>query len=121
MQQQHHASDDSLEGGGETRSYGSAMVPLPDSFSPGEYDVIVGRGKAARNWSGELVVLIECPVCSKPRFRVRKLIHYLLFRTGNAIFRDLVASRLDEYSAATSKLEKSAIVTAGKALVLGTI
>lgn len=32
-------------------------------------------------------------------------------RQGNARFRDLVLSRLDEYSAATSKLEKSAIVT----------
>lgn len=36
----------------------------------------------------------------------------MAFRSiGNATFRDLVASKLDEYSAATSKLEKSAIVT----------
>lgn len=30
---------------------------------------------------------------------------------GNGRFRDLVSSKLDDYSAATSKLEKSAIVT----------
>ena len=34
----------------------------------------------------------------------------VLYCVGNARFRDLVGSLLDEYSAATSKLEKSAIV-----------
>ena len=34
----------------------------------------------------------------------------MLYFVGNARFRDLVGSLLDEYSTATSKLEKSAIV-----------
>ncbi|CAB9499441.1 Nitrilase family, member 2 [Seminavis robusta] len=64
-----------------SRNYGSAMIPLGPEFQPGESDVMVGRGKMCREWS------------------------------GNTRFRDLVASRLDEYSSASSKLEKSAIVT----------
>jgi hypothetical protein len=45
--------------------------------------------------------------------RCERLIFFSLHRewAGNAEFRDLVASRLDDYSSATSKLEKSAIVS----------
>jgi len=84
-QQQHQPQQNdeaSSDDGGGVRSYGSAMIPLGDDFEPGEDDVLVGRGKVCRNW------------------------------TGNVRFRDLVESRLDDYSVATTKLEKSSIVTA---------
>lgn len=63
-----------------TRNYSTAMVPLDESYEPFSNDVMVGRGKACRLW------------------------------VGNEKFRELVASKLEDYSAATSKLEKSAIV-----------
>lgn len=41
------------EGTGAT-SYGSAMVPLPADYTPGDFDVLVGRGKACRTWKGKV-------------------------------------------------------------------
>lgn len=45
----------SQEDVGSTRSSGShgAMIPLSERFKPGEYDVMVGRGKICRNHPGE--------------------------------------------------------------------
>ncbi|KAI2505495.1 adenylyl/guanylyl cyclase [Fragilaria crotonensis] len=54
---------------------------LPALFSPGEYDVVCGKGKTC------------------------------FLHPGNRRFRKLVAKFLDRYSEATTKLEKSAIVS----------
>jgi len=59
-----------------------AMTPLGGHFQPGEHDVICGRGRSIYN------------------------------STGNKNFRQLVESRVDEYSAAKTKLDKSAILSA---------
>jgi hypothetical protein len=53
---------------------------LPSGYEPSEYDVVCGRGKGSYN------------------------------RPGNKRFRALVASRLPEYQAARSKLDKSMLI-----------
>ena len=56
-------------------------TPLPEQFQPGPMDVIYGRG------------------------------HKALKHSGNKRFRALLESKLEEYSKATSKLEKSLLVS----------
>lgn len=65
------------------KSHGSnTMRPLGRDFrGPGRYDVICARGKSALN------------------------------HPGNITFREMIMDALDDYSAATSKLEKSNIVS----------
>ena len=57
------------------------VTPLPDSFTPGPVDVICARGKRAFN------------------------------HTGNRRFRALIEAHLDKYEKATSKIDKSLIVS----------
>ena len=60
---------------------GQNMTALPHGYSPGEHDVICGRGRKAFS------------------------------HVGNERFRKLVESRLAEYSSASAKLEKSYILS----------
>lgn len=60
---------------------GQNMTALPKEFVPGEWDIICGRGRKAFN------------------------------HIGNERFRKLVESRLEEYSNASAKLEKSYILS----------
>ena len=60
---------------------GQNMSALPEKFTPGENDVICGRGRKAFS------------------------------HVGNERFRKLVEKRLDEYSSAAAKLEKSYILS----------
>lgn len=69
-------SDDEVRG-----VAGQNMTALPKDFTPGEQDVICGRGRKAFN------------------------------HIGNERFRKLVESRLEEYSNASAKLEKSYILS----------
>ena len=64
-----------------TMSTPDGMTPLSTDFQPGNLDVICGRGKAARN------------------------------HEGNVAFRSYVETEIDRYSEATSKLEKTIIVS----------
>jgi hypothetical protein len=57
------------------------MRPLPQNFSPGEFDVICGRGKTARD------------------------------HQGNISFRVAVEHAIDRYAEASSKIEKSLVVS----------
>jgi len=57
------------------------IIPLPSSFIPSSYDVICAQGKEAKNHS------------------------------GNIYYRKLITEALDAYSQATSRMEKSQIVT----------
>lgn len=57
------------------------MIPLSDTFQPGPMDVICAKGKVALNHS------------------------------GNQRFREMIRSRLEDYSNATSRLQKSFIVS----------
>jgi len=57
------------------------IIPLPSSFIPSSYDVICAQGKEAKN------------------------------HTGNIYYRKLITEALDAYSQATSRMEKSQIVT----------
>lgn len=59
----------------------SGMLPLASDFKPGPYDVICARGKAAKN------------------------------HVGNIQYRLNVERTLEQYSAASTKLEKSQIVS----------
>lgn len=58
-----------------------AIIPLPTTFIPRSYDVICAQGKEAKNHS------------------------------GNIYYRKLITDALDSYSQATSRVEKSQIVT----------
>jgi hypothetical protein len=55
--------------------------PLPPDFLPGEFDVICGRGKSARD------------------------------HQGNQLFRVAVEFAIDRYSEASTKIEKSLVVS----------
>jgi len=55
--------------------------PLPRNYRPGQLDVICGRGKAS------------------------------YYRPGNVRFRQIVGEHVDEYKAATSKLDKTSVLT----------
>lgn len=69
------------EGHGEAKQPSKEMTPLPEDFKPGESDVICGRGRNIWNFA------------------------------GNVRFRRLIESRVDEYSAAKTKLDKSSILS----------
>ena len=62
-------------------SSNDGMKPLPVDFKPGKLDVICGRGKTARD------------------------------HPGNVSFRISVEQAIDQYADATTKLEKSIIVS----------
>lgn len=71
----------SPESGERPGSANSSSAPLPEEFTPGDDDVICGRGKKCYNHIGN------------ERFRVR------------------VLNMLDEYSQAKSKLDKSSVLS----------
>jgi hypothetical protein len=66
---------------GDSKQVSKKMTPLPQAFVPGENDVICGRGRNIWN------------------------------SVGNVRFRRIVENRVDEYSAAKTKLDKSAILS----------
>ncbi|CAB9496449.1 Nitrilase family, member 2 [Seminavis robusta] len=58
-----------------------SFYQLPDNFTPGDYDVVIGKGKK------------------------------YFFHKGNAMLRNIAASMLEEYSRSKTKLDKSLIIS----------
>jgi hypothetical protein len=84
---------------------------LPEYYTPGDRDVVIGKGKKYFFHKGESVVGVStcsyrCLYDIETNFPMHGSVPQ-----GNAMLRDLVASMLDEYALAKTKLEKSLIIS----------
>lgn len=89
------------------------MTPLPDDFTPGNYDVVCAKGKAVHQHVGKLkLAKISSSNDGHPYPLNAPANHWSSLSTGNRRFRVICRMHLEKYSAATTKQEKSRIVSA---------